>query len=169
MKACTKCAQVLPSEAFAKQGKKGRRAVCKPCWNSYVREYKSRNPERERQRNRAYKQADPERYLCSHLRSIHGISLAEYRRMEAEQGGKCAVCRQPETARYKVRGLDKVKSLAVDHCHDTGRIRGLLCANCNTALGLLGEDPDRSRALAEYIEFNNDIPLRYARLEERHQ
>lgn len=62
--------------------------------------------------------------------------------MLADQGGLCAICRQPErTARNQV--------LAVDHDHSTGEVRGLLCSHCNRAVGLLADDPARLiRALA---------------------
>lgn len=62
----------------------------------------------------------------------------------------------PRTVRLcAVEGCDscgEVRSrMAVDHCHDTGAVRGLLCSNCNTALGLLGEDPDRILDLLAYL------------------
>lgn len=168
MKVCTKCAQPLTPEVIAKGGKdpktgEGRtRNVCKSCWNSYVRAHKARNREKDRAQQRAWKLANADSFRCSHLRSLYGLSLAEYQRLETEQEGKCACCRQPEIGTYRSNGVIKQKRLAVDHCHDTGRIRGLLCANCNTALGLIQEDPARARSLADYLEFNNDIPLRWA-------
>lgn len=51
--------------------------------------------------------------------------------MLGEQGGVCAICGQKETSTYR----GKVRKLAVDHCHKTGRVRGLLCMNCNQGLG----------------------------------
>ena len=68
--------------------------------------------------------------------------------MLLSQNGVCAVCRQPETSVR--RGT--IKSLDVDHNHVTGIVRKLLCSACNSALGILREDPLRIRALAEYIE-----------------
>ncbi len=88
----------------------------------------------------------------AHLKSTYGIALEFYDALLATQNGVCAVCHQPETELR--RGT--VKSLDVDHNHDTGQIRGLLCSACNTALGLLREDPLRIKALFEYIERAND-------------
>lgn len=88
------------------------------------------------------------------LKTMYGISLAEYNEMLTVQGGVCAVCKQPEIApagRNK-RTIDRVPMLHVDHCHTTGAIRGLLCTRCNTALGSLCEDPERVLALLKYIE-----------------
>jgi hypothetical protein len=65
--------------------------------------------------------------------------------MLAAQGGVCAVCRKLNPDRLGRR-------LHVDHCHETGRVRGLLCTLCNNAIGQAGESPERLRALATYLE-----------------
>ena len=77
-----------------------------------------------------------------------GISHAEYAELHQRQGGVCAICKKPETATRN----GKVKSLAVDHCHTTGRIRGLLCADCNTGIGKLKEDRNIFLAAIQYLE-----------------
>lgn len=84
----------------------------------------------------------------AHLKAEYGITLEFYEALLATQNGVCAVCFQVETAIR--RGT--VKSLDVDHDHETGRIRGLLCSACNTALGLLKDDPLRIESLAAYIK-----------------
>jgi hypothetical protein len=73
----------------------------------------------------------------------YGMTRAEWKALVSEQDGCCAIC-----------GLraEYVPSLAVDHCHKTGKVRGLLCRKCNTALGQLGDDPDRLRKAIEYLE-----------------
>jgi hypothetical protein len=68
-------------------------------------------------------------------------------RMEA-QGGVCAVCGKAETAKDPA---GRIKRLAIDHDHTTGRTRGLLCQRCNTALGLLGDDWRRAQKLSDYL------------------
>lgn len=106
-----------------------------------VREHNQRNYERHRDAHIAASR----RY---HLKTKFGLSLDDFDQKLREQGGLCAVCRQPETT---IRRGER-KSLDVDHNHTTGKVRGLLCSACNTALGLLREDPLRIRALAVYIE-----------------
>lgn len=69
----------------------------------------------------------------------YGLSCEQFEEMRSRQDGKCAVCR------YE-------RELVIDHCHGSGIVRGLLCSNCNTALGLLGEDPDVLRIAALYVE-----------------
>lgn len=78
---------------------------------------------------------------------IHGITNRQYLNMLDAQGGTCALCHGGpkgfSTGRF---------GLVVDHCHETGQVRGLLCADCNTALGRFGDDADRLRAAADYID-----------------
>lgn len=82
------------------------------------------------------------------LMADYGITPAEYDALLENQGGLCAICRKPET----VARDGKVMRMPVDHCHDTGRIRGLLCHRCNRAVGMLGDDPEVLRAAANYLE-----------------
>lgn len=84
-----------------------------------------------------------------HLRRKYGISAADYDRILAEQGGGCALCGvKPEeltAGRYRTY-------LHVDHCHDTGRIRGLLCPEHNLMLGRFGDQPEMFRTILKYLE-----------------
>lgn len=80
--------------------------------------------------------------LASRLRK-YGLTLYAYQRMLERQKGACAICKRPE--------LD-VGGLVVDHNHDTGKVRGLLCGSCNTALGLLQDSPDVVDAALLYLE-----------------
>jgi hypothetical protein len=67
-----------------------------------------------------------------------GVDAARYQEMLREQGGVCAICREPERHRDGLSG--KPKDLAVDHDHVTGAVRALLCSACNTAIGLFNDD-----------------------------
>ncbi len=81
-----------------------------------------------------------------HLQKKFGISLDEYRALHEAQDGRCAICGDRETARR--RGGDSPRDLAVDHCHITGKVRGLLCFMCNTSLGRI---EGRVSAFADYL------------------
>lgn len=98
--------------------------------------------------HREYRARNPEKLRSMNLRYFYGISSAQYEQMLRRQRGVCAACRQPEVARNQ---FGKVR-LAVDHCHETGKIRGLLCMACNRAAGLLKHNPQRLRALARFLE-----------------
>jgi hypothetical protein len=76
----------------------------------------------------------------------YGLTVDAYDDMLAAQDGVCAVCGQPP---QKLR-------LAVDHDHDTGQVRALLCGECNRALGCIHDDPARLRALADYLDRYTD-------------
>ena len=75
----------------------------------------------------------------------YGITLEEYEEMLDEQGGTCACCDAEPSER------DRGGRLAVDHCHETGRVRALLCQGCNLAVGHLKDDLNRARALVTYL------------------
>ncbi len=76
------------------------------------------------------------------LKYYYGISVEEYDALLARQNGKCAICRE------KPEG----QTLCVDHCHATGKIRGLLCRSCNVGLGNFRDDPRLLRAAIAYLE-----------------
>jgi hypothetical protein len=78
---------------------------------------------------------------ASRLRKF-GLTADQYEAMLAAQGGGCAICRWKQTARR----------LAVDHCHTTGKVRGLLCTRCNCAIGNLKEDPALFARALFYLE-----------------
>jgi len=79
----------------------------------------------------------------------YGLTASEYDDMMAEQGDLCAICGNPETC---LGNNGEVKMLAVDHNHDTGEVRGLLCNNCNRAIGLLGDDPQLLLKAVAYLK-----------------
>ena len=74
------------------------------------------------------------------LAQVYGLSVEDYNAMLARQGGACAICKQPPTAR----------PLFVDHCHATGKVRGLLCHAC-ISLGFMRDDHTRTSAATEYL------------------
>jgi len=78
-----------------------------------------------------------------------GLTRKIYQEMFQNQDGKCAICKS-EIASYDING--KIKRLYVDHSHSTGKVRGLLCNNCNTAIGHLRDSPELLRKAAQYLE-----------------
>jgi hypothetical protein len=95
---------------------------------------------------------DPRKRRDAYLRKKFGIGLADYERIHKAQGGRCAICRQepspvaPGGSRRFTHG-----ELVVDHCHETGRVRGLLCDLCNKGLGQFGDSAERLRAALGYL------------------
>ena len=88
------------------------------------------------------------------LKYKFGITLEEYNRIDQSQGGVCAICEGVNDTRTKgtTSGKNVKISLAVDHNHKTGKVRGLLCGNCNTSLGSFKDNPALLRKAIEYLE-----------------
>lgn len=99
---------------------------------------------------KTYRALRPEAFKGYELKRRFGLSEEDFAKMLAEQGGLCAICGKPESAKH--RKGDEARTLAVDHCHSGGHVRALLCSACNTGLGSFGDDPDRLRAAIEYLE-----------------
>jgi hypothetical protein len=116
-----------------------------------VREYRAKNIEKVRQKEAERKEKNRPNYYPYFLKYKYGITIDDYNRMLFAQGGVCATngCMN-DGSEDKRR-----KRLFVDHCHSTGKVRGLLCCTCNRVLGLMKESPDLIRGLASYIEAAN--------------
>ena len=137
MKVCTKCGLEQPIDNYYEIKKTGKRhGSCKTCFKKRARDSAERLGRRHRK--------DIE------LRHHYGIGMDDYDAMMERQGGKC-VC-------GSTIGRPNATALHVDHCHDTGHVRGLLCNKCNRALGLVG-DPELLRGLADYLESANSRRL----------
>lgn len=139
-KICSKCKIEKPTIEFHKDsnGKLGVRASCKTC---------------DLERHRIYRRNNPTRYVDyvieQNLRRFN-LTLEEYNEMLLEQNFKCAICKKEQNLCSR--------RFAVDHCHTTGKVRSLLCSNCNTALGLLKEDVVIVSSLLEYIKSFEVLP-----------
>ena len=108
--------------------------------------------------SREWARKNPERAKSITLKKMYGITLAEYDRMLEAQGGVCAVCKRPERA----RGADGApRQMPVDHCHKTGRVRGLLCTSCNRALGMMEDNVVALQSAIDYLlRHGTGIPSR---------
>lgn len=98
-------------------------------------------------RNR-YRQQEPT-YRNSRLKQMYGLSLDDYNQMFIAQGGVCAVCLNPPVK----------KRLSVDHDHQTGKVRGLLCASCNFGIGRFKDNADYLERAAMYLRRNSTRPV----------
>lgn len=162
---CKVCEKTKPLADFAK-GDKGRpRLKCRDCAAEAHRKWREKNaehvkewhqkynedPERQqkhRDRQRHYYYRDTRYRQDRNLRLRFGITLDEYLVMEAAQDGKCAVCHL---------ACKSSRSLAVDHDHVTGQVRGLLCMNCNRAIGWLQDNPDLLMDAAAYLLSHRNV------------
>lgn len=93
----------------------------------------------------------PDRVKSYVLKKSYGITIEQYLDMFDAQGGLCKICRKPERARAGLGG-SHARDLAVDHCHKTGRVRGLLCTRCNHAVGHYEEHPEVFNLIVKYLQ-----------------
>lgn len=83
------------------------------------------------------------------LQRKFGITMEEYLRLRKKQKKRCAICRKPYSTKQEM--------LSVDHNHETGQVRGLLCGSCNRGLGLFTDNPKALRRAARYLEANGNV------------
>lgn len=136
---------------------------CDVCHAKATRErqyrWREANPDKwkaNQDRYNAKRLADPghrRRKREAQIQRTYGLSVEELDVLLAAQDGVCAICRRPPRGRPNGNARpDHVPSLHVDHCHGSGRVRGLLCGNCNTMIGLAGEDPAVLAAAIAYLQ-----------------
>lgn len=124
-------------------------ARCNECYNSiYLKKYHNLTTEQKRKRREiSINNFDFEYFKNGRLMRNYGISLNEFNDMYKNQNGKCFLCEK------NIKG----KEVKVDHSHNTGKVRKLLCHNCNTSLGLMKDNPDLFYKAAQYLKEHNDI------------
>ena len=118
----------------------------------YHRKWRQENPEKARAINQRYYEKHPDRCRELSLKRKYGLTILEVNAMVEKQGGVCAICQQIP------QGKKHHSQLHVDHNHITKQIRGMLCGNCNKALGLVREDPQVLEAMIKYLDQQEDLP-----------
>jgi len=173
MKQCSKCKQVKDESEFhkSKDSKDGRVSQCKVCKSAYYGPaYRAANREKIKQQQKAYnlnparrerKSAYAKLYYITHRERLveyrnsrraqataisrrwkTGCTPEQYAALLAKQNSRCAIC----------GAVPNGKELCIDHDHETGILRELLCDRCNKTLGLLKDDPIVARSMAAYLE-----------------
>lgn len=141
LRKCRECRQFKVLSEFGicqSVGRKNRRRwSCRTCRAARESAWKKANPEKSKAKGRAIS-----------LRDKYGLTVDEYERIAASQGGVCAICRKPET---RIIRQGTPPRLSVDHDHTTGRVRQLLCNSCNNILGLANDNPALLRAAICYL------------------
>lgn len=127
---CMKCKEMKPTTAFSlyRTSARGYQRVCKACMSQANKELRKRPGFKERKNAmaREWHRKIPDRRRRSQLKYAYGITLEQYESMYWDQLGRCGICEElPKAGIY----------LEVDHCHETTRVRGLLCSQCNVGLG----------------------------------
>lgn len=115
----------------------------------YYKEYRKKNAEKLADQNKKWREANKEQdalvMLKARLKRKYNLSIEEYETLIESQNNSCKVC--GTHARNNIKG-----KLYIDHCHTTGKVRGLLCMKCNSALGLLNDDKELLQNLLDYLD-----------------
>lgn len=126
---CGRCDEFKEIGEFGRtvRTKDGYGSYCRDCRAEYKKNWTKREYAAQYNRRRKY--------------AKYGLTTEAYETMRAEQDGRCAICMQEQEG-----------DMYIDHCHEEGHVRGLLCFSCNVGLGHFSDDPGVLRAAAEYIE-----------------
>ena len=143
-KICSQCHEEKPIDEFYKNKntKDGYHGQCKSCMNANNLEYVRTHREIARKIENNYNHQHPEKYdKIKHRARLRKYKITDeyFHGLLTSQGGVCAICGEPNPT-------------CIDHNHKTGEVRGLLCQDCNFAIGVMRDDPDRLRSAANYLE-----------------
>lgn len=132
-KFCTRCAQTLPADAFHKNRRTGTglSVYCKGCNRLRQKEYTRQVPDQSLSRDRAQR-----------IKNLYGLDVDSFEQMLWRQQQACAICKAPfgDSTPY------------VDHCHNSKRVRGLLCRQCNLGLGHFSDDVQVLHNAIHYLD-----------------
>ncbi len=160
MAVCKNCKIEKQQSDFYKDisRKSGYSYICKMCKNSYVKEYNKKNPQvrkdiykrhkekypfaNKERRKKYYKKNKDGKILDYSLRKEYGISLEKYSEIALRQNNVCAICKEPEVRKRR---------LSVDHCHKTGKVRGLLCDRCNNGIARFDDNVEVLKRAIKYL------------------
>lgn len=144
-KRCCSCKEAKPRAAFypSKSTFDGIQSSCRECQKANRKKWAAKNKQVASGYARRWRERNPRAAKDHKLRSTYGVPLGTYDRLLAEQGGKCAIC---GTDTPGGRG-----DFHVDHCHETGKVRGLLCRSCNVGIGHFNHSKEALVSAARYL------------------
>jgi len=114
----------------------------------YESSWREKNKDKYKASQKKWKEKNKSKVISDRLKRKYGICQNQYNNILESQSGVCAIC---------FKTCETNQRLSVDHCHNTGKIRGLLCNKCNTALGQMMDSVENLRNAAEYLEKHQTI------------
>jgi len=155
-KKCASCGKVKSLNSFYKETrqKDGKNCYCKVCQRQRNKDNYQKNREKYKQWRKEYRESEHGKKVRRNdsYRREYGITLEDYNRMFSEQQGCCAICGKKEIHKNQ----RKIKRLGVDHNHQTGEVRGLLCQRCNILVSYVENYSDLVQKAKDYLERGNE-------------
>lgn len=144
-KICSVCNELKPLEDFYKEArvKDGRMRRCKLCHCAATAKYRTQNPEVYRKASLKHWHNLKDSKKHGKWLKRYGLTKEEYETLFDKQKGLCFICKKE---------CSSGQNLSVDHCHKTGKVRGLLCKKCNTALGMLEDNIEYFQTAILYLK-----------------
>jgi len=141
------CKECRDSGAFRRNKEPFKKErVCKECGDTYTATGKN-------QKYCSKECGSPRKY---HLQRVYGITLKQHAKMEDSFGKKCMICGTEKNVPVGERGRNYHSQLCIDHDHTTGKIRGLLCNPCNTAIGQLKDSKELLLKAIDYLDSSEE-------------
>lgn len=155
---CQDCSDILTDINWAPSMQKYKRYTCKKCWVIRQANYGAKNKQTILDNRKAVKEnwskdkrrLESEKAYFNRILKTHGITKEEYNLMIENQYGSCAICLS--------KSISGRGRWHVDHCHSSGKVRGLLCKNCNLFLGLAKDNIQTLGNAIKYLggQYGND-------------
>lgn len=153
-KVCPKCKQQKETEGFGKDKSTsdGLRCWCKVCNNKKSSDYQKKNRAYITKYQKEWSKQNPDKVRKYHVKGIYKLGWDTYNSMYFEQAGKCKLCDTEIQPSNDGLSNARVRTGAIDHCHETGRVRGILCHNCNKGLGHFKDSTELLARAINYLE-----------------
>ncbi len=152
-KRCPHCEEIKPTDEFYRRKDGYLSSWCKICNRYWAKRWYKAHPGESARRSKEWREKNPERYAATkgrrrehdrllEIKRRYGLEPEEYKLLLDKQKGVCATCGSEFKRREPV----------VDHCHETGDVRGLLCRRCNSVLGYVQDDLGLLEGLRRYVK-----------------
>ena len=145
-KICGKCKIEKDLTMFSKEKNGKIPWACKECKNKMYKEWEAKNPDKRKRLHQDFYNKKKDRMRWYFIEKKYGMSQEKYYQLLEEQNNGCKIC---GTTEAKHRSSN---NLLVDHCHVTGKYRGLLCNRCNTSLGFVNDDIELLENMVKYLK-----------------
>jgi hypothetical protein len=139
-KLCRYCNTKKLVEDFGWDKGRARKSRCRPCENARAKQWRDKNRDHVRKYDNAYYNANSARERITRVARAYKVTREEAVRLDSTTN--CEICSKLLTTGQR----------AIDHCHATGAVRGVLCHRCNLTLGKLGDSADLARRMADYLD-----------------